>query len=134
MCIRDRGINYATSAKNFKSVRGMEDVVRRKIQKEVAEGKVVAPFLEPPVPNLHISPLGVVHKKTPGEFCLIHHLSYPEGESVDDMIPQELCTVWYTSFNAAIRMVRAFSNGAELGKANIKSAFCLLPVHLNDFE
>lgn len=55
----------------------MEDVVRAKITKEVKASRVVGPFLEPPVPNLQVSPLDVVPKKTPGEFRLIHHLSFP---------------------------------------------------------
>ena len=112
----------------------MKDVVRWKIQKEVAERRVAGPFVESPVPNLRISPLGVIPKKTPGEFHLIHHLSYPEGESVIDMIPQELCMVRYTSFDAAIHMVQACGNGAKLWKAVIKSAFRLLPVHPDDFK
>ena len=75
----------------------------------------------------------MVPKKAPGELCLIHHLSYPVGESVNDKIPQELCTVRYTSFDAAIRMVRSCGTGAELGKSDIKSAFLLLLVHPEDF-
>ena len=117
---------------NLKSVKGMEEVVR--IQKEVAEGRVAGPFAEPPVPTLHISPLGMVPKKLPGEFGLIHHLSYPASESVNDMISQELCKVRYTSFDAAIPMVRSRGTGADLAKAEIKSAFCLLPVHPADFK
>ena len=118
-----QGIRCATSASNLKSVKGMEEVVRRKIQKEVAERRVDRPFAEIPVPTLHISPLGVVLKKSSGEFWLIHHLSYSAGESANDTIRQELCTVRYISFDATIRMVRSCSTGAELVKADIKSVF-----------
>ena len=117
-----QGIRCPTLASNLKSVRSMEDVVRKKIQKGVVEGIVDGPFVEPAMINLHISPLWVVPKKSPGEFWLIHHLSYPAGESVNDMITQELCMVQYTSFDTAIRMVRSCGNGEEL------------LVHPDDFE
>lgn len=48
------------------------------------------------VANSHFAnyrPLGVVPQKAVGKFCLIHHLSYPHGESVNDAIPADLCTV-----------------------------------------
>ncbi|XP_061485677.1 uncharacterized protein LOC133386068 [Rhineura floridana] len=77
---------------------------------------------------------GIVPKKAAGEFRLIHHLSHPRGQSVNDFIPDSLCTVHYTSFDAAVRMVRACGNGALMGKCDIKSAFRLLPVHPADFD
>lgn len=108
--------------------------MQEKIDKEVYEGRVVGPFREPPVPNLRVSPLGLVPKKVEGEYRLIHHLSYPEGRSVNDQIPHELCSVHYTSFDTTIRMIRACGVGAELAKCDVKSAFRLLPVHPADFE
>lgn len=53
----------------------MEEVVHSTIDKVVQAGCVLGPFAEPPFPNLRVSPLGVVPKKPPGEFGLIHHLS-----------------------------------------------------------
>ena len=35
-------------------------------------------------PILQCSPLGLVPKKQPGEYRLIHHLSYPNGASIND--------------------------------------------------
>ncbi|XP_062828282.1 uncharacterized protein LOC134296685 isoform X1 [Anolis carolinensis] len=121
-------------APNLKSVIGMEDVVLAKINKEVAEGRVLGPFRSPPTPRLRVSPLGIVPKKAPGEFRLIHHLSYPRGRSVNDAIPDDFCTVHYTSFDSAVRKVRSRGPAAELAKCDIKSAFRLLPVHPLDFE
>lgn len=69
-----------------------------------------------------------------GEFRLIHHLSYPRGSSVSDEIPEHLCSVRYTSFNHAVARVRKCGIGACMAKVDIKSAFCLLPVHLGNFD
>ncbi|KAK3753065.1 hypothetical protein QZH41_005503 [Actinostola sp. cb2023] len=44
-----------------------------------------------------------VPKKTPSEFRLIHHLSYPEGSSVNDSIPYETSSVHYARISDAIQ-------------------------------
>lgn len=80
-------------ARNLPLVTGHEAVVRAKLNKEVSLGRVLGPFKDPPLPHLIVSPLGVVPKKAPGEYRLIHHLSFPLGSSVNDGIPKELCTV-----------------------------------------
>ena len=61
-------------------------------------------------------------------------MSYPEGASVNDAIPQEHCTVQYTSFDEAVNMVCRCRVRAELAKCNIKSAFQILPVLPQDFD
>ena len=72
-------------------------------------------------------------KKAQGEFRLIYHLSFPEGASVNDAIPPELCLVRYTSLDEAVRMVKKCGVGAEMAKCDIKS-FRILPVHPSDFN
>ena len=121
-------------AQNLRSVHGMEAVVKDKIAKEVQEARVLGPFAMAPLETLQVSPLGIVPKKAQGEFRLINHLSYPEGNLVNDAISQELCTVHYTSFDEAVNMVRTCDVGAELAKCNIKSAFWTLSVHPRDFD
>ena len=87
------GEHKAFFAQNLKSMWGMEKVVQEKNNKEVKEGGVLGPFEMLPLETLRVSPLGIVPKKVQGEFRLIHHLSYPEGNLVNEAITQELCTV-----------------------------------------
>ena len=94
----------------------------------------MGPFDQPPVPHFRVSPLGVVPKKTEGKFRLIHRLSFLEGYSVNDAMPSELCSVHYTSFDTAVHMVKVCGFGAEMVKADIKSAFCLLSVHSSNCD
>ncbi|XP_053145742.1 uncharacterized protein LOC128342468 [Hemicordylus capensis] len=128
------GLRVHVMSPNLKSVEGMEAVVLRKINKEIALGRVLGPFRELPMPDLRISPLGVVPKKAPGEYRLIHHLSFPHGSSVNDGIPDSLCSVRYTSFDQAVKVVCSCGQGALLAKCDIESAFHLLPVHPADFN
>ncbi|XP_054835512.1 uncharacterized protein LOC129329840 [Eublepharis macularius] len=126
------GPRVAATSSNLRSARELPEVLAAKINKEVAAGRVAGPFNSPPLPNLRVSPLGVVPKKTPGEFRLIHHLSYPRGSSVNEAIPPELCSVRYASFDHAVRLVRACGRGALMAKCDIQSAFRLLPIHPSD--
>lgn len=128
------GPRVATDARNLRSARRDPEVVKQKIQAEISVGRVAGPFKTRPLPTLRVSPLGLVPKKVPGDFRLIHHLSYPAGSSLNDFIDPALCTVQYTSFDEAIHMVQDLGKGCLLGKSDIKSAFRLLPVSPDEFD
>lgn len=120
--------------KNLKSANQNPDIVRQKLAKELMEDRIAGPFKEAPFTNFRVSPIGLVEKKTKGEYRLIHHLSYPKGDSVNDFIDPELCSVQYTSFDQAIKLVQSLGTGCFLSKCDIKSAFRLLPVAKCDFK
>ena len=121
-------------SKNLKSAIAHPKVVVEKISKEVKAGRVAGPFKYPPIPNLRISPLGLVPKKGATDFRLIHHLSYPPNASVNDYIDPKFCHVKYTQFDEAIKLVQDLGQGCLLGKSDIKSAFRLIPVAPEDFD
>ena len=121
-------------SKNLKSALEHKEIVHQKINKEISNGRVEGPFKYPPFKHFRVSPIGLVPKKDPGEFRLIHHLSYPKGDSVNDHINPDLCSVQYMKFDEAISMVQRLGKGALLAKADIKSAFRLLPVSKPDFK
>ena len=97
-------------------------------------GRIIGPFDTPPFENFRISPLGLVPKKAPGEFRLIHHLSFPEGSSVNDGIPRELSSVHYATIDDAIKKMSSLGAGCFLAKTDIKSAFRIIPLHPRDFD
>ncbi len=57
------GPREATVARNLKSVAHHPDIVRT----------VAGPFPARPLPGLRVSPIGLVPKKSPGEYRMIHH-------------------------------------------------------------
>lgn len=122
---------------NLKSALEQPDVVRKKIDKELSLARIIGPFDTPPdAPNYRISPLGVVPKKVPGEYRMIHHLSYPHGDSVNDSIPPENSKVQYASIQDAISFIKRNQSEVTgplwLGKMDVESAFRLIPIHPND--
>ena len=55
----------------------LPSVAQDKIDDEVAAGRVQGAFTAAPMPHLVLSPIGLVPKKLPNKFRLIHHLSFP---------------------------------------------------------
>ena len=128
------GERRAVQSPNLRSALEAPLVVNAKLEKELSAGRIAGPFHAPPFHDFVSSPLGIVPKKSPNEFRLIHHLSYPAGSSVNDGIPAEFSSVHYASINNAIAMIKRTGAGCFLAKTDIKSAFCIIPIHPEDYS
>lgn len=128
------GERLAYESPNLKSAIDQPDLVQAKLSKECAAGRIVGPFTTPPFPNLRTSPLGIVPKKDPSEFRLIHHLSYPDGSSVNDFIPDVYSTVKYASVGDASKSIKQLGRGCFMAKTDVKSAFRIVPIHPADYS
>ena len=108
-------------------------MVDQKISKELQLGRIIGPYYEPPHVQHHkMLPLGVVPTKTPGKFRIIHHLSYPEGSSVNDFIPREISSAQYTTVQDAISIIKQTRLPVFMAKVDIESAFRIIPVSPTD--
>ena len=67
-----QGPYKASCTKNLISAMQHPEVVDSKLIKERQSGCILGPFNYPPFSNLRVSPLGVIPKKAPGEFRMIH--------------------------------------------------------------
>lgn len=128
------GERRAIDCINLKSALDQPDILKNKLDKEREAGRIAGPFNKPPFKQLHCSPLGVVPKKNPGEFRIIHHLSYPNGSSINDFIPEHQSSVKYASISDAITLIKQAGEGSFMAKTDIKSAFRIIPVHPDDQE
>ena len=100
------GARVSSESPNLKSAQlERSDITRAKLRQECDAGRIVDPFSTPPFLNFRCSPLGLVPKKDPSEFRMIHHLSYPKGSSVNDFIPDCCPTIKYASVGDAIKAV-----------------------------
>jgi len=91
-------------------------------------------FAGPFVSVFRVSPLGIVPKKTPGDFRMIHHLSYPKGKSVNDGLSPEHSSVQYANIDQAIKRIKQSGVGSYLAKSDIKSAFRVWPINPQDYH
>ena len=128
------GTSNSLLAPILRSAEEKPEVLSAKLDKERSAGRIVGPFSSPPFANFVSSPLGVVPKKTPGKFRIIHHLSYPDGSSVNDFIPSEKSTVHYASISDAIAMIKSIGRESYMSKTDIKSAFRIIPIHPEDYH
>lgn len=123
------GQSRSLESPNLLSVRQQPQVVDQKITKELEVLRLAGPFDAPPCPVFRVSPLGIVPKKTAGDFRMIHRLSYPKGESVNNGISQEHSNVRYANIDKAIKRIKHSHVGFHLAKTDIKSEFRFLAVN-----
>ena len=119
---------------NLPSSRELPLVIDAAINNEVLLQRVQGPFENPPFINMQISPIGCVPKKAPNEYRMIHHLSYPEGSSINTHIIPELATVQYASFDDAVNLLISSGPNSLLAKTDIECAFRIIPIHQLDHE
>jgi hypothetical protein len=111
------------------------EIANRKILKEINLGRISGSFPEPPFPTLRVSPIFVIPKKSSTEFRLIHNLSFPQNNSVNDFIDREHCSVKYSSIDDAVKMIHDLGrNALRLSQVRYKSAFRLLRLPPSEFD
>lgn len=120
-------------AENLLSAHDHPDVVFSKIKKETEALRLAGPLESTPFTEFRVSPLGVVPKKVPGEFRMIHHLSFPSGSSVNDGILSANTSVQYATIADAIGLIKQYGKGCFLAKTDIKDAFRIIPIQPSDY-
>ncbi|XP_041649188.1 uncharacterized protein LOC121513473 [Cheilinus undulatus] len=108
------------------------NTVEELLEKEVKEKFMIGPFFHPPFPTFRISPIGVATRKYSGKKRLIIDLSSPHGSStpsINSLIPSLDFSMHYSTIDHAISLIHLAGQGAWLSKADITSAFKVLPIH-----
>ena len=100
-------------SKKLKSASSHQTELLAIVHKEHSLGRVAGPCHAPPLPNFRTNPIGVVPKKD-GGWRLICNLSATHGYSINCFIHPELCSVTYSSFDEAIKMISALGHGSVL--------------------
>jgi hypothetical protein len=125
--------NKKRKSSNHKSALQNPRALEEKLIKELKANRMLGPFDNPVLAHTITSPVGLVPKKTPGSFRVIHDLSYPKkSPSVNTAIPQFERSVSYDSVDTAIALIRQVGRGAVLCKTDIQHAYKLIPVAPED--
>ena len=111
-------------SKNLSSAFLLPQVMEEKIQADLRLGRIAETT---PTFPLISSPLGFVPKPN-GSWRKIHHLSFPEGSSVNDYIFPESAYIQYVSFENVLGMVRRAGKGCLILRRDMKDAFRIIPV------
>ena len=128
------GPRFSRVSPNLISAVQHPEVVTLNLNKEVNLGRVAGPYSFPPLPALQCHPVGVVPKKHSSDWRTIYHLSYPQGDSINDHIPKDPFSLSYVRVDDAISIIQSLGKGAFMAKTDLKSAFRLIPVHPDDWN
>ncbi|KAJ3534181.1 hypothetical protein NMY22_g7033 [Coprinellus aureogranulatus] len=110
------------------------DYLSADIAAQVANERTHGPFLEPPFPNFRCSPLGAVSRKRSTKVRRIHHLSWPDGSSVNDGISDSEASINYDMVDKAITDLASSGRGSLMIKLDLESAFRHIPVRQADWH
>lgn len=127
-----QGHYHRSSTHNLLSCKEHPETVQEYIEKECSLGRLLGPFPPSAIPNLHVSPFGVIPKKATDKWRLIVDLSAPRRASINDGIPQEIASLSYVTIDMIGEKVRSLGKGTMLAKLDVKSAFRIVPVHPAD--
>ena len=105
-------------------------VIDNYLQSEVQTGMVAGPFIQPPLPVLHVSHFGIILKcHQPGKWCLILDLSSPAAHSVNDRIAGEDYSLQYLKVDDIIEAIVRLGWGSLMVKFDVQNAYCIVQVH-----
>ena len=118
----------AVQSPNHPSAAQHASAISTDISIELSKGRVAGPFDSPPLPNFFVSPIGMIPKKTPGQFRRIHDLSCPHDASVNDRIPKDMCSVQYETLDHVTKFVVQYGPGSFIAKTDFENAFRMIPL------
>ena len=104
----------------MKSAMEHGEVVEKYLGEEREAQRVLGPFKRSLFPEVHVSPFGVIPKADPRKWRLILDLSSPHGNSVNDGIAKELCSLSYVSVDDIATRVLKLGRGAQVAKFDLK--------------
>ena len=110
-------------------------ILEEYLANEVAVGCKAGPFAQPPFPDFVGSLMGIVAKKfsLPVKYRIIHDLSWPPQDSVNDHIDPDAFRCFYGSFNEAVDLVVKHRVGTLSAKLDQADAFKHILVRNQDW-
>lgn len=76
----------------------------------------------------------MVLKKAPGEYRLIHHMSFPNRSYINDRILDKFSSVQYATICDAIQKIKMAGQQCHLAKTYVKIAFRIISVSPSDYQ
>ena len=124
-------VTPGSASRNMPSTDQNPQPVREYLRTEVEENRIVQ--VAEGMQEVVISRFGLIPKKgQANKWRLIQDLSYPSGESVNDGIDRDLCSLTYVTVDKAVDQIISLGKGALLAKIDVKHAYRNIPVHPED--
>ena len=121
------GARTNQQSRNLLTASAHPDFASDQLSESCRRGETAGPYPSTPFPVMRLSGIGVVPKKG-NKLRLIHHLSSPRGDSVNDHIHRKFVNLQYITVDDTIQAIIKSGPGTYLSKVDIKSAFRICPV------
>ena len=109
------------------------DIIRKYLATECAKGRMLEPFPIGSMPDIQITRIGVIPKKSSSsKWRLITDVSFSPGKSVNDGINPELTTLSYINVDQIAHKITQLGRGSQLSKMDIEEAYRIVPIHPDD--
>ena len=118
---------------NLPSAHQQPSAIDATLKKECEAGHILEPFLTPTLENFCTSGIGVIPKHN-GGWCIIYHLSAPDGLSIIDFIDPFTYSLTYCPIDDAYTVIKKLGSGTLLCKIDLKYPFCLFPGKPSDWN
>ena len=120
---------------NWKSTVEHPEVIVEYLANEVAAGHKARPFTQPPFLDFIGSPTGIVTKKhsLPVKYRIIHNLSQPPQDSVNNHIDLDAFRYFYSSFDDAVALIIKHGVGTLSAKLDLADAFKHILIRSHDW-
>ena len=116
--------------KNWPSAYEHADKVDLTIHNNLSLGRLVGPWASPPCKDFVSSPIGAFLKSgSSNKVRVIHDLSFPPGNSVNDHIDPDQFRLTYKSIDDAVGICMSYSQPCYLAKSDLRSAFNSITVN-----
>ena len=112
---------------NMLSARQHKQIIADYLANELALKRMLGPLPPHSIQGAHPNRIGMIPKgHNTGKWRLITDLSFPSGRSVNNGIPDCLCSLTYMTVDDVAAKV------ATLAKVDTESAYRLIPIHPED--
>lgn len=118
---------------NWPSSTKFSKAVEETIRNDALKGRKIGPFAHPPFDTFVGSPLGAFPKRSSNKVRVIHDLSWPPGNSVNDGIGED-CSLVYISMDNIVKLVRDKGKDALMAKLDLEDAYKHIHVRPEDWD
>ena len=128
------GPRYYRESNNWPSAIKYSSAVSDSINKDLAKGRKAGPFEVPPFSTFVGSPMGAfLKKRSNNKYRVIHDLSWPPGQSVNDGISID-CSMNYINIDTIAQLVKANGQNSLMAKLDLEDAYKHIVVRPADWD
>ena len=129
------GPRFYRESENWPSAIQYKEAVEKVIQNDISRRRKAGPFDHPPFETFVRSPMGAFPKKrSPSKYRVIHDLSWPPGQAVNDFIPIENYRLQYMTIDYIIHRIKNHRQGILLANLDLEDAFKHIMVRPEDWD